>query len=537
MACSVIAGCAIVIAPSGGEKDTIPPMVLKSTPENYATNFTEKEIVIEFDEFIKLKDLYNTFIVSPPLNKKPDITIKGKSVVIKLDSALPADATVNFNFGNSIVDLHEDNPIRDFHYVVSTGSYVDSLSISGMAITASTLSPADEVWVLMYDCQDYSICDSLPSKIRASYLTKTDKNGIFSIQNIRKGSYKVFALVDKNRNKLFDLPNESIGFIGSLVEAGDSSELKLDIFDLENGNQKITNITDVHEGLTKIAFKLPVADVHVEALNFSSKTRWEVIEFNKSRDTMYYWNTSGMDSLKLYILDERYSFEDTIVIRTGKKKASPKLKVTSNVNMTRVLDIGKDLQLLASTPLTVYDALAIKLYKRVDSVTLTELEFKVGYTDESRKNLALIHEWKPEIKYELKLEENALTDFFKGKSDTMSAKFTVRKEDYYGHLTVNISLANSSYNHVVQLLDAKGDISKEDIIKDSDVSADGNISLVYQYLTPGKYRLKVIYDENNSDRWDTGNHSENRQPERIGFAKETILVRSNWDQVLDWKLD
>jgi uncharacterized protein (DUF2141 family) len=535
--CLTLIGSAIDIAPSGGEKDITPPRVLNSEPSNYSTNFTGEEVVIEFDEYIELKDLYNNFITSPPLAAKPEIVIRGKAVVMKFDGPLPSHSTFNFNFGNSIVDIHEGNPIEDYQFVISTDSFVDSMTLEGRVINASSLEPAKDVWVTLYECQDYESCDSLPSKELPKYLARTGKEGLFQFRNIKEGAYKVFALVDKNRNYLFDLPNESIGFVGNLVEAGDSSLLSLSTFDQEDGNQKITKVWTIEPGSSKIAFKLPVDQLEISALNYASKTRWEVVGYNAGRDTVSYWNTSGMDSLRLHIRDSRYSFEDTVTVESGQKKELSRLAVLTNVSRSKVLDIGETFRVVTSKPLTIYDEQSIKLFERIDSVTLSEVEFKINYADKTRKTLNLAHDWKPGMAYRLKLETEAFADLFGGKSDSLAVNFSVGKEEYYGNIAVEITFPETEHAFIVQLLNARGSVSRENFIQTGGGSQNLTRKLDYQHVTPGKYRLKVVYDTNNNGRWDTGNHAENRQPERIAFSKDDILIRANWDQVLDWTLD
>jgi len=535
--CLTLFSCAIVVAPSGGEKDITPPRVLNTEPANYSANFTGEEVTIEFDEYIELKDIYNNFITSPPLPAKPEIVIRGKSVVMKFDGPLPSHSTFNFAFGNSIVDIHEGNSIEDYQFVISTDSFVDSMTLEGKVIHASSLEPVKDVWVTLYECRDYNSCDSLPLKELPTYLARTGKEGLFRLRNIKTGKYKVFALVDKNRNYLFDLPNESIGFVGNLVEAGDSSLLSLRIFDQEDGNQKITKVWTIEPGFSKIAFKLPVDHLDVSVLNYASKTRWEVVGYCASRDTVSYWNTSGMDSLRLHIRDSHYSFEDTITVELGQKKELKRLAVSTNVSRSKMLDIGKPLLILLSRPLTIYNDQRIRLYERLDSATLALVDFTSSFTDETRKRINISHNWKPGSSYSIEGDKAAFTGLFGGKSDSFSVDFAVGKEEYYGNAEVEITFPERKHAYVVQLLNPRGGVSREDLVQPQNSGQTLKVKLEYPYTPPGKYRLKVIYDMNNNGRWDTGDHVENRQPERIAFSKDDILIRANWDQVLDWTLD
>ena len=533
----VLAGCAVIIAPSGGVKDITPPGVVSSVPENYSANFNATEIEIEFDEFIKLRDLFNNFIISPPLDAKPDIMIRGKSVIVKLDEPLDSNTTFNFSFGNAIVDIHEGNPIADYHFVVSTGTFVDSLGIHGIATDALTLKPAEDVWVTMYECPKYSGCDSLPSKDPPKYLTKTNKAGFFRIGNIQAGKYKVFALVDKNRNYLFDLPNESIGFIGNVIEAGDSTELRLSIFDQEDGNQKISKAWSPQRGLIKLAFKLPVGEVKIAALNFSSKKAWEVVDYTANRDTVLYWNSSGIDSLELYVSDGRHSFEDTVVVGLGQKREYSKLTVSTSCSKTRVLEIGQSLKIYPSKPLVKYDEKRIQLFERGDSANYEQVNAKLSFADAVNKVIEVNYDWKPGYTYRLHWDQGALTDFFQGVSDSASVNFSLRKEEYYGNAEIEVAFPKSEHPYIVQLVDAREKVSREDIGMPGGTSQDYRKKFDYKYLAPGKYKMKVIYDVNGNGRWDTGHHLENRQPEKIVFSTEEIRIRSNWDLVLDWELE
>ena len=137
----------------------------------------------------------------------------------------------------------------------------------------------------------------------------------------------------------------------------------------------------------------------------------------------------------------------------------------------------------------------------------------------------------------MKLAPEALTDLFGEKSDSLAVDFTIGKEEYYGKVAVEITFPEIEHVYIVQLLNARGGVSREDFIQPEGSGQDLTRKLDYQHVTRGKYRMKVVYDINSNRRWDTGNHAENRQPERIAFSKDDILIRANWDQVLDWTLD
>ena len=158
---TAIYGCAKIGHPSGGPKDVTPPEVVKSNPPDRTTNFKETKITITFDEYIKLKDVYQELIISPPMEKKPLPHIRNKSLVIDLDNELKDSTTYTLNFGNSLVDNNEENPLIDFEYTFSTTNFIDSMTVMGQILNAFTLTPPkDPAFIMLYD----NLNDSMPLK-------------------------------------------------------------------------------------------------------------------------------------------------------------------------------------------------------------------------------------------------------------------------------------------------------------------------------------------------------------------------------------
>ncbi|NOQ27574.1 MAG: hypothetical protein GQ564_19600 [Bacteroidales bacterium] len=209
----LFSGCANPIAPTGGPKDEQHPLIVEIDPPDYTVNFDSEVISITFDEYFQLSELNSNLIISPPVEENPDIKIKGKSLLIKFEEELRDSTTYNIYFGNSVQDYNEGNPIENFQYVLSTGSYIDSLSIEGQVLNSFNLLPEEGVFVMLYLEHD----DSIPIKEIPIYISKTNSDGIFRINNIRNEQFKLFCLRDLNKNYLFDIVDENIAFIDSLV--------------------------------------------------------------------------------------------------------------------------------------------------------------------------------------------------------------------------------------------------------------------------------------------------------------------------------
>ena len=210
--------CANAVAPTGGPKDETPPKVVATVPENQSVNFIGKKIEITFDEYITLDNANQNVLISPPLSEKPDIKLKNKTVIVKFKETLVENTTYTINFGAAIKDLHEGNQFKDYVYSFSTGNHIDTLQIAGKLLTAEDKKPVEGAYVSLY-AADRDNLDSLPLSTKPNYITKTDKEGHFRLNGLADKRYLVFALKDVNSNLFFDLPNEEVAFLDSLVPA------------------------------------------------------------------------------------------------------------------------------------------------------------------------------------------------------------------------------------------------------------------------------------------------------------------------------
>ncbi|OFY55421.1 MAG: hypothetical protein A2X22_11170, partial [Bacteroidetes bacterium GWF2_49_14] len=198
---------------TGGAKDEKPPVLVKSEPGNYSTRFTATKVTLTFDEYFELRGISQKLVVSPPMDKKPEFKIRGKELEIVFKDSLQPNRTYALNFGDALVDLNEANPLKNFQYVFSTGTEIDSLEASGKVVLAFDGKPAEDVLVMLYT----GTSDSMPIKEIPIYISRTDKEGKFTLRNMAAGSYKIFALKDANSNMLFDQPTEAVAFMDSLI--------------------------------------------------------------------------------------------------------------------------------------------------------------------------------------------------------------------------------------------------------------------------------------------------------------------------------
>jgi hypothetical protein len=152
----LLASCAQIVTPTGGKVDSKPPEAILYQPEKNAIHFNSSSIAISFDEFIQLKDAQKQIVISPPLQNKPDYSIKNKKLYVKFTDTLRKNTTYKINFGNAITDITEGNALPNFSYVFSTGSFIDSLSIKGNILDAFTLKADENMMVVLYEQGKYN---------------------------------------------------------------------------------------------------------------------------------------------------------------------------------------------------------------------------------------------------------------------------------------------------------------------------------------------------------------------------------------------
>jgi hypothetical protein len=565
----IVVSCAKIGTPTGGPKDVTPPKVVESTPPMNSVNFKGKKIEITFDEFVQLVDINKNFVISPPMKKKPMVLMRNKSVIIDLEENLKPNTTYRLYFGNAIVDNNEKNQLKNFEFVFSTGNVVDSLSLRGRVVDAFDHKPdKDSYYVMLYD----KFQDSIPRKQLPQYITKTDEKGWFSFTHIRPDTFMIFALKDMNMNYLFDLPNEPIAFSDTLIPINSryfmpDSLVKPDSSAVDSTQRgpfkaqiRLYSFTENHErqylkkeergALEKfdLIFNAPPDTLQITPLNFNKKD-WLVRDSKVKSDTMSYWITDTSivykDTLKLRLgytvldsLERPVPKYDTISLVVKKpvggkarlkvlaKKIAP-LSIASNVGNQATLDLNNMVVFTPSHPLASVDSSKIQLTKIVDGKK-SRMKYTIRHDSVYLRRYFLNFKIEPETDYQLTTDTMAFKDVFGFYSDSTGYKFKSQKDDYYGRIKLKVE--NVKEQMIIQLFTGNDNLVSQKII-------DKDQEVLFDYLAPGKYKVKAIYDRNRNKVWDTGNFAQRLQPEKVMFYYKELPVRSNWDVEEDLKLE
>lgn len=213
-----LGGCAQVGMPTGGPRDSTAPKLVNATPKLFETNFKDNKIVFTFDEYIVLDNVQKNLLVSPFPKKNPQVEYKLKTVTVKIKDTLLENTTYAINFGDAIKDNNEGNIFRDFTYVFSTGSKIDSLQISGDVKLAETGKTDSTIVAMLYKDTD----DTTVQHRKPDYIARVNPKGKFRFRNLAPGTYKLYALKDNDGLKTYNSKTELFAFLDSAVVLKDS---------------------------------------------------------------------------------------------------------------------------------------------------------------------------------------------------------------------------------------------------------------------------------------------------------------------------
>jgi uncharacterized protein (DUF2141 family) len=208
-----LGGCANIIPPTGGFRDSLPPELIKASPVNNDLHFTGKIITFNFNEYIDLKDLRQNLVVSPVPKSEPTVESKLKTLTVRLKDTLEPSTTYSLNFGNAVRDINEGNILKNFTYVFSTGAHIDSMQFSGKVILAATGKIDSTIIVMLHRHTD----DSAVAKERPRYITHLDTSGRFTFHYLEPGTYAIYALKDEGGQRKYTSKTQVFAFADSPV--------------------------------------------------------------------------------------------------------------------------------------------------------------------------------------------------------------------------------------------------------------------------------------------------------------------------------
>lgn len=514
-ALTLINGCASMQQPEGGPRDTIAPSVIKEIPENYTRNFNNKKILIELDEYFKLNNEYTEISISPTPEVNPFYKIKKKTLEIELKDSLEKNTTYTINFGNAIADVNEGNKLKNYSYVFSTGPEIDSLQISGKVVNYLDNKPILDATVFIIPVSR----DSIFGKKRASIYTATDSSGNFHLKNLKEENYRLYALKEENGgDRVYNNAKEMIGFVSDDIKLNkDTSEILIKLFkqypeEYRNVDRKIENdgrITIIYNRpLEKPAFKIIEPEIKDPIFNYSL-----------NGDTTTLWvKKMEFDSLKI-VTNSGNKILDTLTLKRSKRDTYTR-NITFNTNLVaNKIKPGTDLTLTFNVPIENIDKNLIAITQ--DSTRIPN--YLLQAVDKNNRVFKIVYPWKVKKMYAIEIKDEAITDIYGTKNKALKGGFELDEVENYGNLSLNMVKSDTAKNYIVQLLDEKQNVLKENPITKNEI-------INYPMMPNGKYIVRVVYDANNNGIFDSGNVFKKIQPEKIWLYDKEIVIRPNWDR-------
>ena len=575
--------------PQGGPRDSIPPVVMKETPLNGTLNFTGKEIVVQFDEYIQLDDVQKNVLISPPQQTPPEVKAIGKKLSVVFQEDLIDSTTYTLDFGPAICDYNEKVPLEGYVFSFSTGDVIDSLAISGKLYDAATLNSMPFVIVGIHR----NLSDSALSTIPFTRITRTDSEGNFTIHNIHAGTYRLYALNDISRDYIYQ-PGEALAYADSLIVPSCRIEEHTDTIwkdtlgiDLLTGDTLFTRLVDStythqvthfypdslilwcfeeskqrryfqrvfreEQHVFSLVFSAPQDTLPViralrpsEVDSLGNDSSWvdflqySMLQASFNKDTLTFWLTDslaiGMDSIYLQmqykVTDSLYNLVDkidTVLAVYRHPRLSEKARETYERNKrNRKLELKTN----ASSKFEIYDTIRVLSAFPIDSLNdnMFHLWQKV---DTILKPMALKLEKKDSMGMEVYIMATLLPEAsYQLKIDSAACI------DIYGICNDSIEAtlklkSKEEYSSLTVKLEAFDSLARIQLLNDKDIVIRElpatNDGTKFDYLAPTTYYLRLYIDLDGDGKWTTGDWLLKRQPEPIYYFPKKLKLRANWD--------
>ncbi|WP_277115484.1 Ig-like domain-containing protein [Chryseobacterium sp.] len=534
--CFLVHSCARVGSPVGGPKDTLAPKFLSSNIDTTRINVKRdiRELRLDFDEYVTLKDINKNLIISPPIKGITRIlpsNIANKFVLIQWSDTLQANTTYNFNFGNSIVDNNESNILRYFNFAFSTGDKLDDLYISGEIRDAldtkkktGNTSTENKLVVGLYQVKD-----TMDYKKKPYYITKVDEDGYYELNYLTPGKYKIIAFEDENGNSMYDPGKEKVGFQKGPINFEKSiSGLNLKVYPSKKP-VKYQEMKEIAGGVL-MTFEGNPDDVKVQSLN--EKLKDVKITHNPKSDSVRIWFDAVKDNVGQEA-NEKLIFTHN---KGPKKDSAYSVSLFYRYNKKNAMDINSDNGGESLAPKSDFKISSNYIVDKIDPSkwtlkikgdSLTTLPFTAKISETNPYQIQVQSDFEMGKSYELTVPKETISSFYAKNAQSKRFDFNVAKIDQFGSVEFSISNAPEA-NYWIQLLDSSDKVAYQRYIKGDKVKFD--------ILKPGEYIVRILVDNNGNKYWDEADFANDIFAEDAYIFYKKVIVRGLWETREDWDL-
>ena len=587
-ASAFLSRCASTMTPTGGPRDTLPPVIVNMTPDNFSTNRPltgHERIYIEFDEYVQLKDQQKEFFTSPQMKKKPTLTVRGKGIVIQLRDTLLPNTTYALDFGSALRDNNEGNPLHSMRYVFSTGPEVDSMMLSGYTADAYKADSVSKTFIWFFPADSVGEIgdrDSTLFKHKPAVIARAENNGIFIAQHLKPVPYRVYAVKDTNDNQLYEPGTDQVGFLDGLYNPAEMPDFAVWYDSLRRYVSAEPQLyfrmfTDrAFRRQTLVQSERPRQ--HQAMLYFSAAhPQIDSIRFDGIPDDGFIVDpqTVGRDTLALWFTVPSAELPDTIrgsvvyykhdsvnvlqrvseplklpwrFIETkeqererekrerdrrkaeaaGEEWTEPKQPNPFAFKLPLSGEVNPENHLAVDFeyPLARVDSAALLLTVTMPDNSIEDLPVRLVRDTALLRRWYFRAPWRAEGKHTLTIPAGAITDIAGFSNDSIVGKYTVLLPEKHASVHIDVR-GRDSMRYIIQLLDGNGALRQE---RRNVVSG----LVEFNYVAPGEIKFRIIEDTNGNGRWDTGDVVLRRQPERAEMfaddsGRESFSTKANWE--------
>ncbi len=595
---SLFTKCASTMTPTGGPKDTLPPVIVAMEPDNFSTGFrtlNPPKIYIEFDEYVQLKDQQKEFYTSPAMKKKPTLTRRGRGIVVTIKDTLLENTTYALNFGSAIQDNNESNPLHSMRYVFSTGDEIDSMYMSGYTADSYKADSVGKTFIWFFPA------DSVPRPVeydstmfnhKPAVIARAENNGIFIAQNLKPIPYRVYAFEDTNNNMEYEPSVDRIGFIDSVYNPAHMPEFSIWFDSLRQypsadpqlyfrmftdrrfTRQTLSQSERPKQHMAMLYFGSP--DPEIVSIDFDSIPSERVIvePQTRGRDTLALWFdmpadqlpdtikgsityfkhdsinnlVETKDPLKLFWKKietkeeekerERLEKEREKALKNGEEWVEPEKPNPFAHKLAAKAEINPErhLDMTLDYPLVAFDTLSVELTSKSANAPQPRTR-RVGFVRDTldSRRWSIRSDWTLGDEYTLTIPAGAMRNVAGESNDTIVGHYTVADPDKFATIKLHVRASNPDMRYIIQLTNSAGKVQQE--LRDV-VTGE----YLFRFVEVGDVMVRIVEDANGNGEWDTGDMVAMRQPERTeiyknGNGEELFTTKANWEFELDIDMD
>ena len=585
--------CANIMTPDGGPKDTLPPVIVKIEPGNFATNFKAKKIYIEFNEFVQIKDQNKEMFTSPAMKKLPLLTTRGKGIVITIRDTLKENTTYAIDLGSAIQDNNESNPLNAMRYVFSTGDKIDSMMCSGYTADSYKADSVSRTFIWFY------IADSLPStpgydstilNRKPDVIARAQNNGIFIAQNLKPVNYRIYAIGDKNDNQLYEPGTDMVGLLDTVYNPAKMPEFAIWFDSLRMYpsaepqlyfrmftdkafvNQRLVDAQRPEQKKALLYFNADYP--RIDSLVFDNIPSDKILidPQTNGRDTVALWFNVPAENLpdtikgkivyyrhdslrqlsktreplklawRLVETKEQEKERERIEKEKAKAKAEgreykdPNYKNPFKLNISAGKEVNpeKGFDITFGSPAVKLDSTAIEIAVVDEKKNKTPIKWHLKRDSMNMCRWQVVANWKENTNYQLDIPKKSITDVMGYENDSTVVAFATYDPEKFATVSLNVTGVGKK-QYILLLTDSSGKTLQE-------IKGVKSGKYRFNFVSPGDIRLRVIEDTNGNGQWDSGDVISGLQPERAEVyfnerGEDLFTTRMNWDFEINIDMD